>query len=101
MSEYTCARAIHPGQILKEEIESRGLPKTRLAANMGIPYRALSRVLNGRRPLTEQMALLLEAALGLPADLFVRMQTDYNLRVARQDKTFAKRLALVKKRMEA
>ena len=31
MSTYTCQRAIHPGEILKEEVEYRGIKQTRLA----------------------------------------------------------------------
>jgi addiction module HigA family antidote len=101
MSEYVCARPIHPGELLKEEVESRGLSKRQLAMQAGVPYRALGHVLTEQRPLTEQMALLLEAALGIPADLFVRMQMKYSLRVANENKTFAKRLAQVRKQTAA
>ena len=42
MGKYTCQRPIHPGELLKEEIESRGLPQTRLAAQTGISYKILN-----------------------------------------------------------
>jgi len=40
--------------------------------------------------------MLIEAALDLDADTFVRMQARYNLQVARKDKTFAERLAKIR-----
>ena len=55
----------HPGEILKEEIECRGISQCKLAEQMGIAYSALNEILNGRRPLTEKTALLFEAALGV------------------------------------
>jgi addiction module HigA family antidote len=101
MREYVCARPIHPGELLREELECRGLSKRQLAKQVGLPYRALGYVLDEQRPLTEQMALVLEAALGLPAELFLRMQADYSLRVARENKTFAKRIAQARRRAAA
>ena len=52
MGKYTCQRPVHPGELLKEEIKSRGLPQTRLAAQTGISYKILNDILNCRRPLT-------------------------------------------------
>jgi addiction module HigA family antidote len=101
MDEYMEGRPVHPGELLKEEIECRGLSKHLLATQTGMPYKALSHVLSKRRPLTAEMALLLEAALGIPAELFVHMQMKYNMRVFSQDKTFAKRLAQVRKQTVA
>ena len=74
MGKYTCQRPIHPGELLKEEIESRRLPQTQLAAQTGISYKVLNDILNCRRPLTTSTAMLLEAALGVSAGLLMRMQ---------------------------
>jgi addiction module HigA family antidote len=97
VKEYVCARPIHPGELLREEIESRGMSRRQLAAQIGMPHRTLGYMLNEQRPLNEQASLLFEAALEIPADLFLRMQADYNLRVASENKAFAKRLAQVRK----
>lgn len=88
MGTYTCQRLIHPGELLKEEIESRKLPQTRLAAQTGISYKILNDILNCRRPLTTATAMLFEAALGISAGLLMRMQLDYNMRQAASDKSF-------------
>ena len=90
MGKYTCQRPVHPGELLKEEIESRGLPQTRLAAQTGISYKILNDILNCRRPLTTSTAMLFEAALGISAGLLMRMQ-------ATRDTSFMERLAQVRK----
>ena len=48
MGNYVCQRAIHPGELLKDEVESRGLIQKSLAEQMGIPYTALNDILNSR-----------------------------------------------------
>lgn len=97
MGKYICQRPIHPGELLKEEIETRNLPQTKLAAQTGISYKVLNDILNCRRPLSAQTALLLEAALGIDAGLLMRMQLDYNMRQTASDKSFMKRLNEVRK----
>jgi len=97
MSKYVCARPIHPGEVLKDEIEYRGISQGKLAAQMGISYKMLNHILNEHRPVSTQTALLFEAALGIPADSLIRLQADYNLQVVNQDKSFADRLAEIRK----
>lgn len=82
----------HPGELLKEEIEYRKISQSSLAKQMGVPYTALNDMLNGRRPLTPNTAMLFEAALGINADLLMRMQLKYNMQIVRHDKTLSKRL---------
>ena len=86
----------HPGEILKDEIEYRGISQRKLAAQMGISYTVLNEILNARRPLTTNTALLVEAALGVEADTLMRIQTKYNMQTARKDKSFAERLAKIR-----
>jgi antitoxin HigA-1 len=88
---------VHPGCILKEEIEYRGISQRKLAAQMGVAYSVLNEVLNAKRPVTTVYALLFEALLGIDAGIFIRMQADYNLQIAKKDKTFAQRLAKTRK----
>lgn len=77
MATYNCKRPIHPGELLKEELECRRLSQTKLAAETGISYKMLNDILNSRRPVTEATAMLPEAALGISADLLTGMQSDY------------------------
>lgn len=87
----------HPGSILKDEIEYRGITQQKLARQMGVPYSALNEILNGHRPLTEKTALLFEVVLGIDADPLLALQTEYNLRSIRKDKTFMDRLSELRK----
>ncbi|GAB6012284.1 HigA family addiction module antitoxin [Viscerimonas tarda] len=90
-------RPTHPGGLLKEEVEYRKIPQSTLAKQMGIPYTALNDILNQRRPITANTAMLFEAALGINADMLMRMQLKYNMHIVRQDKTLAQRLAEIRK----
>lgn len=85
----------HPGSILKDEIEYRGITQHNLAKQMGMPYTALNEILNCKRPLTEKTALMFEAALGVDAEPLITLQTEYNMRLARKDKTFMRRLSKI------
>lgn len=87
----------HPGSILKDEIEYRGITQYKLSQEMGIPYSALNEILNGRRPLTEKTALLFEAVLGVDAEPLLGLQMDYNLRKRRKDSSFMEKLAQLRK----
>jgi addiction module HigA family antidote len=87
----------HPGEVLKDEIEYRGISQTRLAKQMGMSYNILNDILNERRPLTTQTAMMFEAALNVPADSLMRLQLKYNMHVAQSDSTFSKRLAEIRK----
>jgi len=88
---------IHPGELLKEEIESRGISQKKLAERMGMSYTVLNEVLNCKRAVTTEYALLFEAALGIEAGMWIRIQADYNLHIAKQNKSFADRLAKIRK----
>jgi addiction module HigA family antidote len=88
---------IHPGELLKEEIEYRGISQRKLAEKMGVAYSVLNEVLNTKRPVTTEYALLFEAALGIDAGIFIRMQADYNLQTAKQNKSFVNRLEEIRK----
>jgi addiction module HigA family antidote len=87
----------HPGEILKEEIEYRGISQRKLARQMGVAYSVLNEVLNAKRPVTTEYALLFEAALGIDAEPLVGMQSDYNMQVTRKNKSFVNRLAEIRK----
>lgn len=91
------AFATHTGSILKDEIEYRGITQQKLAQQMGVPYSALNEILNGHRPLKEKTALLFEAVLGIDAEPLLALQTEYNLRSIRKDKTFMDRLSELRK----
>lgn len=87
----------HPGEVLKDEIEYRGISQRKLAAEMDVPYTQLNEVLNGKRPVNTEFALLIEAVLDLPAEPLLKMQTRYNMIVAKRNDNFIKKLNNVRK----
>ena len=86
----------HPGEVLKEEIEYRGISQKKLSEQTGITYSMLNEILNGKRPVTETLALCFEAALGIEAEMLVNMQSRYNLQMARGNKTVNARLCRIR-----
>jgi addiction module HigA family antidote len=82
---------------LKSEIQFRGISQKKLAAQMGMSYTVLNEVLNCKRAVTTEYALLFEAALGIDADILIKMQAAYNMQIAKQNKSFANRLAEIRK----
>ena len=87
----------HPGEILKEEIEYRGISQRKFAELTGVSYAAVNEILHARRPLTANVALLVEAALGIDADTLMRIQTKYDMQTARRDNTLAERMANIRR----
>ena len=88
---------IHPGEMIKDEIIARGLTQKELAKQMGVSYTVFNEILNGKRPVPTEYALLLEAALGTNASIWIGLQADYNMQKAKQDKSFMKRLEEIRK----
>jgi len=78
---------IHPGEMIKDEIVARGLTQKDLAKQMGVSYTVFNEILNGKRPVTTEYALLLEAALGTDANIWLGLQADYNMQKMKQDRS--------------
>lgn len=78
-NNLTPAYPTHPGEVLKDEIEYRKISQRKLAEKMRISYKILNDILNCRRPITTQAAILFGTALGISASELMRMQLDcYN-----------------------
>lgn len=76
--------AFHPGETLKEEIETRGLVKKEFAKQLGILPHHLSEIFAGKRDISANMAIKLEKLLGISAEFWYGMQTGYDLFIAKQ-----------------
>ncbi len=87
----------HPGEVLKDEIEYRGISQRKLASLMGVPYSQLNEILNAKRQLTVEYALLIEAVLDLPAEPLVKMQARYNMITTKRTPSFIEKLKNVRK----
>lgn len=69
--------ATHPTEIIIDEIKARGMTKKELAERMGMRQSNLSRLLKGEN-ITPSIAAKLEEALDIPADLWMKLQIQYD-----------------------
>lgn len=86
----------HPGELIKDELEANNLTQAKLAENIGIKPSLLNEIIKGKRSVNTELALLLEAALNIPADLLLNLQSDYNMQMAKSDASFMKRLSAIR-----
>lgn len=76
--------AIHPGKILLTEfLEPLGLTAYRLAKELHVPAPRINDVVRGRRSITADTALRLGVYFGLPAQFWLNLQNEYDLRMAK------------------
>ena len=95
--ELVCAEAIHPGEMLKDELQARGMSQRKFAGIIGMPYTAFNEIINGKRPITTDTALKIEAATGIAATIWLGLQADYNMQAARHDGKLAAILENIRK----
>ena len=76
--------AIHPGEILKDELEELGVTATELARQIAVPANRISQILNGRRAITGDTALRLGHWFGNSPQFWLNLQSAYELRRAEQ-----------------
>ena len=78
--------AIHPGEILEEEfMRPLGLSANALARRIDVPVTRISEIVRGNRGITADTALRLARLFGTSSELWLGLQTEYDLRVARRD----------------
>ncbi len=87
----------HPGQLIRDELEERKLSQSKLAHEIGVSPSMLNEVINGKRAVNTELALLLEAALGIPAHIWLDLQADYNMQRVKSDTSFMNRIANIRR----
>ena len=87
----------HPGEIIKDEITFRGISQRQLAIEIGISYTQLNELLNGKRPINTQTALLIAKALDIDAEPLLRLQTRYDIVMSQRNHLFMARMAKIRK----
>ena len=87
----------HPGEVLKDELEYRGISQRGLAKEIGISYSALNEMLNCKRALNPELAMMMEAALGVEAAPLLAMQNEYDMLMAERDDSFMEKLKQIRR----
>jgi HTH-type transcriptional regulator/antitoxin HigA len=75
---------IPAGELLREELESRGMTQKQLAQAMARPAQVISEICRGKKEITAETALVLEEVLGTPAHVWLSLEADYRLALARK-----------------
>lgn len=82
-NQYNPDYSVHPGTILGETLESRGLSKKEAADRCGISAKHLNQILHEKAAIVPEVAISLEKVLGIAANIWTNIQSNYELSKAR------------------
>lgn len=77
-------RAIHPGEILKGELEELNLSANACAKLLNVPANRITAILNEQRGITADTALRLAQFFGSTPDFWISLQSSYDVKKARE-----------------
>lgn len=86
-NNITSFEPTHPGELIKDELAAINLTQSKLAENIGVKPSLINEIIKGKRAVNTEMALMIEAALNIPADLLLNLQSEYNMQMAKSDAT--------------
>jgi len=75
-------RPVHPGEILREELETLGLSANALSKALGVPVNRITTILNGQRGVSADTALRVARYFGTTPQLWLNLQKAWELRRA-------------------
>ena len=75
-------RPVHPGEVLREELEALEMSAKAFASAMDVPGNRITGILNGQRGVTADTALRLSRYLGTTPEFWLNLQKTFELRVA-------------------
>lgn len=83
LSDATPYIAIPVGEYIQDELRDRKMSQKTLAEAVGVPASRINEIIKGKRPLSAEIALKMEGAIGIPAHLLLSLQSQYELDLAR------------------
>jgi HTH-type transcriptional regulator/antitoxin HigA len=93
-NERMAGEVFAPGEFLKEELEARGWTQVELAEILGRPPRLINEIIAGKRAITPETAKGLAEALGTSAELWMNLESAYQLHQVKLDTSVARRAKL-------
>jgi antitoxin HigA-1 len=75
-------RAVHPGEVLKDELEAMGISPTALARQIAVPANRVSQIIAGKRAVTGDTALRLGHWFGTDPQFWLNLQSAYEIGLA-------------------
>ncbi len=85
--------AIHPGELLAEELEARGLSQASFARMIRRPVQVVNAIIRGKKSITPETAIDFEEALGIKAHIWTGLQMRHDLVLAKRARAAKKRSA--------
>jgi len=82
MSKRITRPAIHPGEILADELEELNITPTELARQLSVPANRITQIMQGKRAITGDTALRLGHWFGTNAQFWLNLQSAYDIRIA-------------------
>lgn len=96
-NNLTPSEPTHPGRLIKEELEERNITQASFARQIGVAPSFINEVVNGKRAINTELALMVEASLGIAAHILLDLQADYNMQIAKSDTSFMSKLANIRR----
>ncbi len=78
-------RTVHPGEVLKSELEEFDITPTELARQVAVPANRVSQIIAGKRSITGDTALRLGHWFGVEPEFWMNLQAQHDLAVASQE----------------
>ena len=75
-------RPVHPGEVLRDELNELGLSANALSKVLGVPVNRVTMILNGQRGVSTDTALRLAQYFGTTPQLWLNLQKAWELRQA-------------------
>ena len=72
-------RAVHPGEILKDELDELGVSRTTFARQIDVPPNRISQIIAGKRSVTSDTALRFGHWFGVDPQFWLNLQTQFDL----------------------
>jgi addiction module HigA family antidote len=82
MSKRMTRPAIHPGEILTDELEDLDITPAELARQLSVPANRITQIIQGKRAITGDTALRLGHWLGTSGQLWLNLQSAYDIKIA-------------------
>ncbi len=76
------SRAVHPGVVLKDELEELNITPTEFARQIDVPPNRISQIVTGKRSITGDTALRFGHWFGTDPQFWLNLQAQYDLAVA-------------------
>lgn len=95
IKQLTPSKLFHPGEMLKDELELRGISQKDFAQLIGIPATQLNEIIKGKRGINAEIANVIGKALKMDAAIWINIQMNYEMDLAKQGIKHAERLEAI------